>query len=111
MSNPSNCVRVGGIQLDQSPNEEAIDVAVSGNYAYVAATYAGLQVIDVSDPAHCVRAGEYASSESFGVSVTSNLGDPASWRAIYLHTNTASPIVWAAPATNVLQFYRARRLP
>ena len=45
------------------------------------------------------------------IETTSNLGDPNSWRAIYLHINTASPIVWAAPATNVLQFYRARRLP
>jgi hypothetical protein len=31
------------------------DVAVMGSHAYVADYDAGLQVIDVSDPSHCVR--------------------------------------------------------
>ncbi|MBK9137540.1 MAG: hypothetical protein IPM17_02055 [Verrucomicrobia bacterium] len=34
-------------------------VAVSGHYAYVADGWEGLQVIDVSDPAHPVRVGGY----------------------------------------------------
>ena len=37
-------------------------VAVSGNYAYVADGGAGLQVIDVSNPANCVRVGGYNTS-------------------------------------------------
>jgi hypothetical protein len=38
-------------------------VAVSGNYAYVADGNAGLQVIDVSNPANPQRVGGYDTSE------------------------------------------------
>ena len=41
---------------------EAMGVAVSGNYAYVADARAGLQVIDVSDPANPRRVGGYDTS-------------------------------------------------
>jgi hypothetical protein len=34
-------------------------VAVAGNYAYLAGDDTGLHVIDVRDPAHCVRVGGY----------------------------------------------------
>jgi hypothetical protein len=34
-------------------------VALSGNHAFVADYTGGLQVIDVSDPANCVRVGGY----------------------------------------------------
>jgi len=51
VSNPTNCVRVGGTSGD------APGVAVSGNYAYVADREAGLQVIDVSNPTNCVHVG------------------------------------------------------
>ena len=37
-------------------------VAVSGNYAYVADGVAGLQVIDVSNPANPQRVGGYDTS-------------------------------------------------
>jgi len=57
VSNPTNCVRVGGYDTSGL----AVGVAVSGNYAYVA-DYAGLQVIDVSNPANCVRVGGYDTS-------------------------------------------------
>jgi hypothetical protein len=63
VSNPANCVRVGG--CDTIGN--ALDVAVSGNYAYVVGQdgvdprfgnpIGTLQVIDVRDPANCVRVG------------------------------------------------------
>jgi hypothetical protein len=53
VSNPNNCVRVGGYDTSGT----ALGVAVSGNYAYVADDKNGLQVIDVRNPSNCVRAG------------------------------------------------------
>jgi len=47
VSNPTNCVRVDGIDTTGG----ASAVAVSGNYAYVADRPTGLQVIEISDPA------------------------------------------------------------
>ena len=35
------------------------DLDIKGNYAFVAATYAGLQIMDVSDPLAPVRVGGY----------------------------------------------------
>ena len=55
---------------------------------------------------HCF--GDYELLEEIA---HGGMGDTNSWRAVYVHTNTASPIVWAAPATNGLQFYRALKLP
>jgi hypothetical protein len=54
-------VRVGG--YDTSGN--AYGVAVSGNYAYVTDLYAGLHVIDVSNPANPRRVG---GNSGFGAS-------------------------------------------
>jgi hypothetical protein len=45
-----------------SPQGSVFDVKVVGNYAYVADFANGLQVIDVSDPVHCVRVGSYDTS-------------------------------------------------
>jgi hypothetical protein len=45
-------------------------VVVSGNYAYVADYDFGLQVIDVRNPANCVRVGGYnTSGYAYGVAV------------------------------------------
>ena len=41
---------------------EARGVAVSGNYAYVADDYAGLQIINISNPASPIRVGGYDTS-------------------------------------------------
>jgi len=43
--------------------------------------------------------------------VTSDLGDPSSWRPVYLHTNQVSGMTWEAPTTNALQFFRVRPWP
>lgn len=48
VSNPTNCVRVGGYDTSGS----AYWVAVSGDYAYVAD-------LDVGNPTNCVRVGGY----------------------------------------------------
>ena len=40
-----------------------------------------------------------------------NVGDPASWRPVYLHTNQMSGVTWESVLTNRVQFYRARRWP
>ena len=48
-------------------------VAVSGNYAYVADGTAGLQVIDVSNPANPKRTGAYdTGGYALGVAVSGN---------------------------------------
>jgi hypothetical protein len=48
-------------------------VAVAGNYAYVADGLAGLQVIDVSNPANCVRVGGHdTSGAAYDVEISGN---------------------------------------
>jgi hypothetical protein len=48
-------------------------VVVSGNYAYVAAWNGGLQVIDVRNPANCVRVGGYVTTGwAYGAAVSGN---------------------------------------
>ena len=70
VSNPSNCVQVGGC----ATSGYAYGVAVAGNYAYVAVGEAGLQVIDVRNPTHCVRVGGYDTGRfAKGVAVSGNL--------------------------------------
>jgi len=68
-------VRVGSYDTSGS----ALGVALSGNYAYVADGAAGLQVIDVSNPASPQRVGGYNTSGfALGVAVSGNyayLGD------------------------------------
>ena len=55
------------------PRGNARDVKVVGNYAYLADGGAGLQGIDVSNPAHCVRVGGISSGgSSQGVAVSGN---------------------------------------
>ena len=55
------------------PRGYAYGVAVSGNYAYVADYTAGLQVIDVSNPANPQRVGGYdTSGDALGVAVSGN---------------------------------------
>src|SRR5688572_22421285 len=62
-------VRVGGYDT----SGEANDVAVSGNYAYVADRPDGLQVIDMSNPASPQRVGGYDTSGiAYGVAVSGN---------------------------------------
>ena len=66
ISNPTNPMVVGGTNL----NGSAQDIAVSGNYAYVAASGGGgLHVIDISNPATPVRVGGTNTSGA-GLSVT-----------------------------------------
>jgi hypothetical protein len=51
-----------------------MDVAVSGNFVYVADGSAGLQVIDVSNPTNCVRVGGYdTGGDAMDVALSGNL--------------------------------------
>jgi hypothetical protein len=69
VSNPTNCVGVGGFDTSGT----ASGVAVSGNYAYIADADAGLQVIDVSNPTNCVRVGGFKTiGYAYGVAVSDN---------------------------------------
>jgi hypothetical protein len=68
VSNPVSPRRVGSYETFGEP---AIDVAVSGGYAYVARWASGLQVIDVRDPVNPRRVGEYDTPGSaLGVAVS-----------------------------------------
>src|SRR5262249_19957720 len=48
------------------------NVAVSGNYAYVADDVSGLQVIDVSDPTQPRRVGGNSAFDAFDITVAGN---------------------------------------
>lgn len=55
-------------QWSTAPNTmDAEDVAVAGNYAYIAAGPAGLQVVDISDPVSPKRVGGCSTSATLGV--------------------------------------------
>jgi hypothetical protein len=67
--NPANPVRVGGYDASSSADTGAQRVAVAGSYAFVAYNWdadqkAGLEVIDVRNPAHPVRVGGYNTGYS-----------------------------------------------
>jgi hypothetical protein len=75
VSNPANPVRVGGVDAIWNPADpmhvgnEATDLAVVGNYAYVTFAFLsyggfhpGLLVIDISNPANPVPVGRYDAS-------------------------------------------------
>ena len=71
-------LRLGGYDTSGS----ASGVAVSGSLAYVADLDAGLQIIDVSNPASPVRLGGYdTSGQAFGVSVQGTIAYVADYDA------------------------------
>jgi uncharacterized secreted protein with C-terminal beta-propeller domain len=83
-------VRVGGYDT----SGEAYDVAVSGNYAYVADEEAGLQVIDISKPANPKRVGGYdTSGYAVGVAVSGNHAHVANYDSLQVIdiSNPANP--------------------
>jgi hypothetical protein len=58
-------------------------VAVAGNYAYLAGDDTGLHVVDVRDPAHCVRVGGYNNTNGFAFGVA------AAGKYVYLANDVA----------------------
>jgi len=63
----------GSAALSEHPSA---GVAVAGSYAYVAAKYAGLYVINVSDPANPIQVGDCTTGD--GDVAIVNISDPAS---------------------------------
>jgi len=59
-------------------------VAVAGNYAYVADGFAGLQVIDVSNPANPLRVGGFDTSGSARGVAVSGVARQAKGGGVYL---------------------------
>src|SRR6266542_2181463 len=71
-------MRVGGYDT----SGRALGLAVSGNFAYVAAGGAGLQVINVSNPANPRRVGGYDTSGfASGVALSGNFAYVADYIA------------------------------
>lgn len=69
ISNPVSPVRV----CNCDTSSYALDIAISGNYAYVANGHNGLQVIDISNPANPAKVGNYnTGGYSVGVAVSGN---------------------------------------
>lgn len=58
LSNPANPRRVGGINFGSS-GATPIDLAISGNHAFLADTESRVRIIDISAPAHPRQVGEY----------------------------------------------------
>ncbi len=78
ISQPASPTVLGQIKLQNTVR----GVAVSGNYAYVALYYSGLQVIDISNPASPVRVGGYdTSGAALGVAVSGNYAYVADYTA------------------------------
>ena len=78
----------------------ALDVAVSGDYAYVAQNAAGLHVFDVSDPAHPAHVGALTCPRGITNVVVAGHYAYAAWRAesgggLYIIdvTDPASPVL------------------
>jgi len=69
ISNPANPRRVGAWTCD---GQWGVDLAVSGNYVYVAASDAGLQVIGVSNPANPQQVGALTNICPTAVKVSGN---------------------------------------
>ena len=73
-----------GITEDTLPNH-AMDVCVSGNYAYVADYTNGLVIVDISDPANPVTVGNHPSrvydrtAAAVGVAVSGTYAYVANW--------------------------------
>jgi len=75
-----------GITEDTLPNH-AMDVCVSGNYAYVADYTNGLVIVDVSDPANLITVGNHPSklgnfgrtAAAVGVAVSGTYAYVANW--------------------------------
>ncbi|MGH8246727.1 MAG: LVIVD repeat-containing protein, partial [Gammaproteobacteria bacterium] len=70
ISNPARPQRVGSYRTPSG--SDALDVAVSGNYAYVAARFDGLLIVDISNPANPVRIGAYDTGIAQRVAVFGN---------------------------------------
>ncbi len=58
----------------QNTSGSAYDLALAGNYAYVAATTGGLRVIDVSDPWNPIEVGSFpTATRAYGVDVDNGI--------------------------------------
>ena len=99
ISNPATPVRVGHYQVPGGYGEAA-DVAVAGDYAYVAdgqGTYPGLWIVDVSNPAAPAEAGRitYMMSRAYGVAVAGDYAYVADARGLSIVniSNPATPVL------------------
>ncbi|MCK4255678.1 hypothetical protein KAX35_02215, partial [candidate division WOR-3 bacterium] len=98
ISDPANPSVVGSLEIPNPRNltPEAWGAEVAGNHLYIAAYGCGLQIYDITDPAHPVPVGSHydEKSESQGLYVTGNycyVADAWNGLSIYDVTNSSSP--------------------
>ena len=101
ISSTTNLVEVGSVDM-AAASQDIWSVSVSGNYAYIADSYGGLQIIDVSDPASPVfpTGGTNGNFDTDGtayeVYVSGNYAYMADWDnglQIIDVTDPASPVL------------------
>ncbi len=72
VSDPSVPVVMGTVEIHETQGAMVQAVQVWGNYAYVAASSAGLVILDIRDPANPVKIGEYKTSWADGLVLEGN---------------------------------------
>jgi hypothetical protein len=72
ISNPTNCVQLGGYNSGYDAGANGGGAAVSGNYAYFAAGLDGVHVVAVTNPVTPVRVAQYGTNVSVNTLALSN---------------------------------------
>lgn len=81
----------------------ADNVQVSGNYAYIADGAAGIQIIDISDPANPQFAGAYDTGDVSAIYVSGNYAYVGDWNEAFLYildiSNPSNPVLVSSTPT------------
>lgn len=93
ISDPSSPTEVTVYNLGSSVIDDA-DIAVAGNYAYLAAD--GLVVLDISDPSSPILVGSYSGSEYGSIAVSGNYAYVTDWDyglVVFDITDPSAPVI------------------
>lgn len=91
ISNPASPVvlgRVPEMPWPADPSDTTFQIALSGNYAYLARGESGLDIVDVSDPASPQRVGRYAPTSCYPYLCDTAAGVGVANSYIYLSDDT-----------------------
>ena len=113
VSNPVDPLQVSYLDFGGIPNFSN-GVEVVGNYAYVAATAAGLKIVDISDPANPTIAGTYPTPDHWARQVKiignyayllSSFGPPSLFEVVDITEPTNPVFVGSIALSKVGQMY------